>query len=54
MEIPKRNFALSRRLMAAEELPISLWWSQVTSHKELVEILQYSLVLPHLMALSLV
>jgi len=43
MEVPKTQFALSRRLTAAEELPISSWWSQVTSHKELGEIVQYEI-----------
>jgi hypothetical protein len=32
IEIPERNFALSHCLMVAEELPISLWQSQVISH----------------------
>jgi hypothetical protein len=40
MEILKRNFALSHCLMVAEELPISSWQSQITSHEELVEIVQ--------------
>jgi hypothetical protein len=41
MEVLKSNFAWSHCLMAVEELPISSWWSQVTSHTELVKIVQY-------------
>jgi len=41
MAILKRILFLSRRLMAAEEMLISLWRSQVTRHEELVEMVQY-------------
>jgi hypothetical protein len=37
----EENLVLSRRLMAAEKMLISLWWSQVASHEELVEMVQY-------------
>jgi len=36
----EENLVLSHRLMAAKEMLISSWRSQVTSHEELVEMVQ--------------